>query len=80
MTAINSSPETCTAGTLTVNGAPRAAVPETIDALLRAEGLDPARRGLAVAVNGAVVPRGAWMATSLNSGDAVEIVKPFSGG
>jgi len=65
---------------LVVNGEPRRALPESVTALLRAEGLDPTRRGLAVAVNGAVVPRGDWGAHALRPGDAVEIVKPFSGG
>ncbi len=37
-------------------------------------------RGLAVAVNGQVVPRHAWDATRLAPGDAVEIVKLFAGG
>ncbi len=37
-------------------------------------------RGLAVAVNGQVVPRRAWDATRLAPGDAVEIVKLFAGG
>ena len=65
---------------LTVNGEPRSGLPESVTALLRAEGLDPERRGLAVAVNGTVVPRRAWAAQRLSPGDAVEIVKPFSGG
>jgi sulfur carrier protein len=37
-------------------------------------------RGLAVAVNGQVVPRHAWDATRLAPGDEVEIVKLFAGG
>ncbi len=37
-------------------------------------------RGLAVAVNGAVVPRHAWDVTRLAPGDEVEIVKLFAGG
>jgi len=37
-------------------------------------------RGLAVAVNGHVVPRHAWDATRLAPGDEVEIVKLFAGG
>jgi sulfur carrier protein len=65
---------------LTVNGTPRDDLPETLIELIRAEGLAPDRRGLAVAVNGRVVPRGAWAETRLEDGDSVEIVKPFSGG
>ena len=41
---------------ITVNGESRALPIGTLLDLLRAEGLDPARRGIAVAVNGAVVP------------------------
>ena len=37
-------------------------------------------RGVAVAVNGQVVPRHAWNATRLSAGDEVEIVKLFAGG
>ncbi len=37
-------------------------------------------RGLAVAVNGQVVPRHAWDGTRLAPGDEVEIVKLFAGG
>lgn len=65
---------------ITVNGEPRAQVPANVRALIEAEGLDPKRRGLAVARNGRVVPRGQWGSTPLAAGDAVEIVKPFSGG
>ncbi|MEK9693663.1 MAG: sulfur carrier protein ThiS, partial [Rhodospirillaceae bacterium] len=36
--------------------------------------------GLAVAVNGAVVPRSAWKQTLLNHGDKVEIVRIVRGG
>ncbi len=65
---------------ITVNGAPRETAPASLRELVRAEGHDPDRRGLAVAVNGRVVPRDAWRATALAPGDAVEIVKPFAGG
>ena len=39
-----------------------------------------ARRGIAVALNDAVVPRRAWPATRLKAGDRVEIVKVMVGG
>jgi sulfur carrier protein len=65
---------------ITVNGEPRQQIPATIQALVEAEGLDPERRGLAVARNGTVVPRNAWAETPLADGDRLEIVKPFSGG
>jgi sulfur carrier protein len=39
-----------------------------------------AHRHVAVAVNGAVVPRGVWETTRLKPGDAVEVVAPVAGG
>jgi sulfur carrier protein len=63
-----------------VNGEARDVSAATVAELLRDEGLDPGRRGIAVAVNGRVVRRDDWSATPLSSGDAVEIVKPFAGG
>ncbi|MFE9200663.1 MULTISPECIES: sulfur carrier protein ThiS [unclassified Micromonospora] len=38
------------------------------------------RRGLAVAVNGEVVPRGGWSATVLRDGDRVEVLSAAQGG
>lgn len=38
------------------------------------------RRHVAVARNGAVVPRGAWDATRLRPGDSVEVLAPVAGG
>lgn len=37
-------------------------------------------RGVAVAVNGEVVPRGSWAATSLADDDRVEILRAVGGG
>jgi sulfur carrier protein len=52
----------------------------TLAALLRAREIAPDARGVAVAINGAVVPRAAWPATKLAAGDAVEIVRARQGG
>jgi sulfur carrier protein len=41
---------------------------------------DPARRGVAVAVNGEVVPRAAWQRTGLVAGDRVEVLTAAQGG
>lgn len=65
---------------LRVNGEGRELAVATVIDLLRSEGVDPARRGVAVAVNGEVVRRRDWPATALSSGDQVEIVKPVAGG
>ncbi len=67
-------------GTICINGEDRQLAAATVIELLRAEGVDPRRRGVAVAVNGQVVRRGDWPNTPLSAGDAVEIVKPFAGG
>jgi sulfur carrier protein len=40
----------------------------------------PPARGLAVAVNGEVVPRSSWTVTALDDGDAVEILTAVQGG
>ncbi len=74
-----------TAPSLSVNGEPRPFGDGTLAAVLEAEAVDSrsfssGARGLAVAVNGQVVPRHAWDATRLAPGDQVEIVKLFAGG
>lgn len=66
--------------TIQVNGEERALDSGALLDLLRGQDIDPGARGLAVAVNGAVVPRRAWGETALVPGDEVEIVKTFSGG
>lgn len=62
-----------------VNGKDEFLTAPTVAALLQARGIAPAR-GLAVAVNGTVVPARAWSAVALAAGDEIEIVKPFGGG
>ena len=52
----------------------------TVAQLLVSLGLDPQRRGLAVAMNGALVPRRAWPETTLTAGAEVEVVQPLQGG
>jgi sulfur carrier protein len=43
-------------------------------------GAAPDARGVAVAVDGEVVPRGRWDATTLQDGQRVEIVQAVQGG
>lgn len=45
-----------------------------------AAGADPARRGLAAAVDGEVVPKGDWATLSLVEGQDVEVVRAVQGG
>jgi len=63
---------------LIVNGEPIEAKATRVDALLGE--LDYEGVHLAVAVNYDVVPRARWAETSLNEGDAVEILTPRQGG
>ncbi len=65
---------------IVLNGAPAETAAATVRALLDEQGVDAEARGVAVAVNEAVVPRSDWAAAALDAGDAVEIVKPFRGG
>ncbi len=67
--------------TVTVNGATmdfseRATV---VDAVTAA-GKDESARGVAVAVNGEVVPRGEWPRTTLADGDKIEVLTAVAGG
>ncbi|MCY4239095.1 MAG: sulfur carrier protein ThiS [Rhodospirillaceae bacterium] len=52
----------------------------TIQALLEEQEINEENRGVAVALNEAVVPRSAWANIDLSEGDIVEIVQPFRGG
>jgi len=65
---------------LLVNGKSEQFAVTTVADLLVALDLDPSRKGIAVAVNGAVVPRRGWDAAPLASGDAVEVIHAKQGG
>ena len=56
------------------------ATPKTLETLLAEKTVDTGQRGIAVALNGAVVPRAAWPDTVLKAGDSVEIVRARQGG
>lgn len=62
-----------------VNGKEEESAAATVAELLASRGIVRAK-GVAVAVNGAVVPAGVWAQSRLAAGDQVEIVKPFGGG
>jgi sulfur carrier protein len=53
---------------------------QTLEALVAEKAIDTAQRGIAVALNGSVVPRAAWRETRLRPGDSVEIVRARQGG
>lgn len=63
-----------------VNGADEPLAAATLSALLAEKAVDVAQRGIAVAVNGRVVPRAEWTTTMLAPGDAIEIVRARQGG
>ncbi len=68
------------AAEIRVNGETEPLAAATLEALLAEKAVDTGQRGIAVAVNGAVVPRAAWAATALHPGDSVEIVRARQGG
>ncbi|MEA2178674.1 MAG: sulfur carrier protein [Solirubrobacteraceae bacterium] len=66
---------------ITVNGESAelpagAYIADVLDAL----GVEPGRRGVAIAVDGEVVPRAQWDTTSLQDGVRVEVVQAIQGG
>ena len=61
-----------------VNGAARDVEVVSVEGLV--DELTPARRGVAVAVNGEVVPRSAWPGAVLRDGDRVEVLTAAQGG
>jgi sulfur carrier protein len=63
-----------------LNGQDEPLIAATLAALLDEKAVDVAQRGIAVALNGAVVPRAAWPQTPLKPGDNVEIVRARQGG
>ena len=62
-----------------VNGAP-AALPSPATVATLIANLTDTPKGIAVAVNGEVVPRSAWDATDLHPGDRVEVLTAAQGG
>ena len=72
--------ETALEQTIRVNGESEPLADATLSALLAEKALDTGQRGIAVALNGAVVPRAAWGETALKPGDSVEIVRARQGG
>jgi sulfur carrier protein len=66
--------------TIRVNGESEPLAAATIAELVAEKAADTAQRGIAVALNGAVVARAAWGETMLRPGDSVEIVRARQGG
>jgi sulfur carrier protein len=67
--------------TVIVNGRPaEVAAGETVAGLLATLGHPPGGPGIAVALNGEVVPHGAWATTSLGDRDRLEVLGASQGG
>jgi sulfur carrier protein len=63
---------------VTVNGSQESLEAATVAELVEARGLNAA--GVAVAINGRVIPRIAWPTTPLAEDDTIEIVRAMQGG
>ncbi len=63
-----------------INGAERILTAGNLARLLEQLGYGNDRRGIAVALNGQVVPRSAWDERKLQAGDEIEIVGAVQGG
>ncbi|MDG4804681.1 sulfur carrier protein ThiS [Micromonospora sp. WMMD980] len=64
---------------LIVNGTGRT-LPDGVTVAEVVRAVTGQQRGLAVAVNGEVVPRGGWSASVLRDGDRVEVLSAAQGG
>jgi sulfur carrier protein len=63
-----------------VNGEPRERAGATIAELLAELGVEARARGVAVAIDGEVVPRAEWPARRINEGERVEALSAMQGG
>jgi sulfur carrier protein len=66
--------------TIWLNGQPRERGGATIAELLADLGLEPSARGVAVAVDGEVVPRAEWDERTITEGQRVEALSAMQGG
>jgi sulfur carrier protein len=63
-----------------VNGEPRERAGATIAELLADLGVEDRARGVAVAVDGEIVPRAEWPERRVNQGERVEALSAMQGG
>lgn len=63
-----------------INGREEPLSAASLAELLAGRGIAEGALGVAVALNGAVVPRRRWSETRLQPGDSLEIVRPIQGG
>ena len=72
--------QTTAEASIRVNGQDEPLAVATLARLLEEKAVDTGQRGIAVALNGAIVPRAAWPQTPLRPGDSIEIVRARQGG
>ena len=65
---------------IVLNGEPRERDGATIFELLADLGVEDRARGVAVAVNGEIVPRAEWRRVRVDDGDRVEALSAMQGG
>ncbi len=66
---------------LTLNGESLELAPDaTVADVVAAAGVEAGARGVAVAIEGEVVPRGEWDERGLRDGESVEVVRAVQGG
>ena len=65
---------------LTLNGRGVETTALYLHKLLQEQGLQPESKGIAVAINGEIVPRSEWATTELGNGDAIEMITAMQGG
>ena len=63
-----------------VNGEPRECAGATVAELLADLGVETSARGVAVAVDGEVIPRAEWGERRVNEGERVEALSAMQGG
>jgi sulfur carrier protein len=63
-----------------VNGEPRERAGATVAELLADLGVETSARGVAVAVDGEVIPRAEWGERRVNEGERVEALSAMQGG
>ncbi len=65
---------------ITVNGETRSAPEPTTVAAVATALVGPNHDGIAIALNGTVLPRASWAGQALRAGDRLEVVRALQGG
>jgi sulfur carrier protein len=65
---------------LQLNGSLVESVASTVNDLLLDRGVNPGQPGIAVAVNGELIPRSEWKDHRLNERDDIELITAMQGG